>query len=135
MGAGLARDAIVNAVELRLRVNKVPIATNAKPGEPYLYVNVNASATGRTFTGSAEVALRQSARIERSPDAGTHKRIIGKLPGELHRLISPHVRLGCFAETWSSGSFYTGSAQSEVIAEVVKHVDRFCLAYHKANAK
>lgn len=120
--AGLTKKAIQDTVELRLRVNKVPVLTRDErmmhPAAPLLYVNVNAGSDRGTFWGVVEVFLSQSVDLRRRAT-------------EQGKTLSPGV---AFGKTWHTGSIFRDRSQRQVLDILVEIVDEFCLACHKANA-
>lgn len=125
--AGLTVKAIQDAVELRLRVNKVPVLTKDESAKhtaaPALYVRVSAWVEPQKFTGVVDIACEQLVDVKRPyPDE------------DLKELGVTWTCGMTVAATWDKGMVFGNKSRQDVLDLVAEMVDAFCLAFHKANA-
>jgi hypothetical protein len=120
--AGLTKEAIMNAVELRLRANSVPVHTEQEfmedPAGALLVVTITAVPESGAFTGWAELGLFQSMWARRS-------------------LPPPHGPAECTGlhvdgTTWRTNGMLYKAPSSKVLERIALLADRFSLAYLKA---
>ena len=116
--SGLTKSKLQTEVETHLKKAGITVLTQEEvvktPGEPYLYININA-AGGKThntlYSYSIDIALIQNIFLERDPKANT------------------------YAITWSTGGVGLTEKQSlnQLDESLLNIVDIFIEAYQSAN--